>query len=126
VLVVEDQPEVRQMTVRALRDGGFLTLEAADGLEALAVLENGHPAVRLVLTDLALPNLGGLALAHELDRRQPGLPVLFMTGYTSDESIRRSALLRGHALIEKPFDAELVVRRLRQALDDGESGRPVA
>ena len=45
------------------------------------------------------------------------MPVLFMTGYTSDESARRSATLPGHALIEKPFTADLLVRRVRQALD---------
>jgi DNA-binding response OmpR family regulator len=47
------------------------------------------------------------------------MPVLFMTGYTSDESARRSATLQGHALIEKPFTADSLVRRVRQALDRG-------
>ena len=117
VMVVEDKPEVRQVATRALEAGGFAVVEAGDGVEALALMTDGHANVQLVLTDLALPNKDGLALARDLGRLRPDLPVLFMTGYTSDESARRTALLRGHPLIEKPFTADLLVRRVRAALD---------
>ncbi len=117
VMVVEDKTEVRQMTVRALQAGGFAVVEAADGLDALALLANGHRGVHLVLTDLVLPNKDGLALARELEQLRPDLPVLFMAGDTSDESARRAATRRGLPLIEKPFTADLLVRRVRDALD---------
>ena len=117
VMVVEDKPEVRQVATRALDAGGFAVVEAGDGVEALALITDGHADVQLVLTDLALPNKDGLALARDLGGIRPDLPVLFMTGYTSDESARRTALLRGHPLIEKPFTADLLVRRVRAALD---------
>jgi two-component system cell cycle sensor histidine kinase/response regulator CckA len=126
VMIVEDKPEVRQMATRALREGGFAVMEAGDGVEALALLADGHPAVNLVLTDLALPNMDGLVLARELSRLRPGIPVLFMTGYTSDESVRRTATLRGHPLIEKPFTADLLVSRVREALDAPAPGGPAA
>jgi two-component system, cell cycle sensor histidine kinase and response regulator CckA len=126
VMIVEDKPEVRQMAMRALREGGFAVMEAGDGVEALALLADGHPAVNLVLTDLALPNMDGLVLARELRRLRPGVPVLFMTGYTSDESVRRTATLRGHPLIEKPFTADLLVSRVREALDAPAPGGPAA
>ena len=117
VLVVEDKLEVRQMAVRVLRNAGFAMAEAGDGLEALALLDGDHLAVRLALIDLALPNMDGLALARELARARPHLPLLFMTGYTSDEALRNSALGGEHSLIEKPFTSDLLVRRVRQAVD---------
>ena len=126
VMVVEDKPEVRQMATRALEAGGFTVVEAADGVEALALLADGHPGVQLVLTDLALPNMDGLVLARDLGQLRPDLPVLFMTGYTSDESARRTVSLRGHPLIEKPFTADLLVRRVREALDAPAPGGPAA
>jgi len=126
VMVVEDQPEVRQVATRTLREHGFAVVEAGDGIQALALLADGHPDVHLVLTDLALPNMDGLVLAQELRRLRPAVPVLFMTGYTSDESVRRTATLRGHPLIEKPFTADLLVRRVREALDAPAPGGPAA
>ena len=117
VMIVEDKPEVRQMATRALREGGFAVVEAGDGVQALDLLADGHADVNLVVTDLALPNMDGLVLAGELRRLRPSIPVLFMTGYTSDESVRRTATLRGHPLIEKPFTADLLVSRVREALD---------
>jgi two-component system, cell cycle sensor histidine kinase and response regulator CckA len=63
---------------------------------------------------------------RELRRLRPSIPVLFMTGYTSDESVRRTATLRGHPLIEKPFTADLLVSRVREALDARAPGGPAA
>lgn len=117
VLVVEDQPDVRLMAVRALQSEGYVVIEASDGQQALDLLKNGGPPVALVITDLALPRLDGLGLAREVSTLLPRIPVLFMTGYTSSESMRRSALLRGHPLLEKPFTADELARRVRSALD---------
>ncbi len=117
VLVVEDQPDVRQMACRALRAEGYMVIEAVDGQHALDVIANERPPVSLVITDLALPRLDGLELGRELNRILPDVPVLFMTGYTSSESMRRSALMKGHPLLEKPFTADEIARRVRSALD---------
>jgi two-component system cell cycle sensor histidine kinase/response regulator CckA len=117
ILLVEDQPEVRRMAVRALQAEGYRVVEATDGRDALEILAAGGPPVALVLTDLALPRLDGLALARELATVLPSVPVLMMTGYTSSESMRRSALARGHPLLEKPFTADELARRVRVALD---------
>jgi hypothetical protein len=125
-MIVEDKAEVRRMAARSLQEGGFAVVEAGDGVEALALLADGHSNVDLVLTDLALPNMDGLVLARELRQARPNVPVLFMTGYTSDESVRRTAALRGHPLIEKPFTADLLVTRVREALDAAAPGHPAA
>ena len=95
VLIVEDQPDVRQMAGRALRAEGYKVVEAVDGQHALDVIASETPQVSLVITDLALPRLDGLELGRELSRILPDVPVLFMTGYTSSESMRRSALMKG-------------------------------
>ncbi len=113
VLVVEDQPEVRQMAVRALQAEGYQVVEAVDGREALDILTGDGPRVALVVTDIALPRLDGLVLARELTSLLPGVPVLMMTGYTNSESMRRTALARGHPLLEKPFTAAELARRVR-------------
>jgi signal transduction histidine kinase/ActR/RegA family two-component response regulator len=117
VLVVEDQPDVRQMAARALQSEGYTVIEASDGQEALELVGNGAPPIALVITDLALPRLDGLGLARELADALPGVPVLFMTGYTSSDSMRRSALVQGHPLLEKPFTVDELARRVRSALD---------
>ena len=119
VLVVEDQPEVRHMAVRALKAEGYEVVEAKDGRDALDILTADRPPVALVVTDLALPRLDGLALARELATVLPDVPVLMMTGYTSSELMRRSAMARGHPLLEKPFTADELARRVRGALDGG-------
>ncbi len=117
ILVVEDQPEVRQMAVRALDAEGYVVVEAADGVDALAIVKNGGAPVDLVITDLALPRLDGLGLSRELATVLPGVPVLFMTGYTSSESMRRTAQSRGHPFLEKPFTADELARLARAVLD---------
>jgi CheY-like chemotaxis protein len=117
ILVVEDQPEVLQMVTRTLHAVGYQVIEARDGVEAMARARDHASGLALVLTDLALPQLDGLALARELVDLLPGVPVLFMTGYANAEQVDRSALLRAHPLIEKPFTSDLLVRRIREALD---------
>jgi PAS domain S-box-containing protein len=117
VLIVEDQPEVRRMAARALQAEGYEVVEAVDGREALDILTANGVNVALVVTDIALPRLDGLVLARELTSLLPGIPVLMMTGYTNSESMRRTALARGLPLLEKPFTAAELARRVRGALD---------
>ena len=117
ILVVEDQPEVLRMVTRTLQAVGYQVLEANDGMEALALVRDHPSGLALVLTDLALPRLDGLALARELVDLLPGVAVLFMTGYASAEQVDRSDLLKAHQLIEKPFSSDLLVRRVRETLD---------
>jgi len=89
VLVVEDGSLVRTIARRALSEAGFDVLDAADGHQALAVIA-GQDQVDLVLTDLAMPELGGRELAQRLSQTRPGLPVIFMSGYTDDDLARRA------------------------------------
>jgi two-component system cell cycle sensor histidine kinase/response regulator CckA len=115
VLVVEDDPLVRTMARRSLSEAGFDVLEAADGYEALALIAE-HESIDAVLTDLAMPELGGQELAQRLSELRPGLPVIFMSGYTDDDVARRGLLEAGIPYLEKPFSPEALARMIRAVL----------
>ncbi|HEY9013487.1 MAG TPA: response regulator [Gemmatimonadales bacterium] len=117
VLVVEDDSLVRRMARRALVEAGFTVREAANGEEALTVAAS-EPRIDLVLTDLAMPELGGRELARRLRGRWPRLPVVFMSGYTDDEVVRRGLLEHGVPFLEKPFSPESLARKIAEALQD--------
>ena len=115
VLVVEDDPLVRTMARRSLSEAGFDVLEAANGREALALIEE-HQSIDAVLTDLAMPELGGQELAQRLSELRPGLPVIFMSGYADDDLTRRGLLEAGIPYLEKPFTPEALARMVRSVL----------
>jgi PAS domain S-box-containing protein len=117
ILVVEDEELVRDFACRFLRNEGYLTRESGDGLEALVLLRMEPDAVDLVLTDAVMPRMGGRELADHLGRLRPGLPVLFMSGYTNDEIIRRGLLTPGAPFLQKPFSPEALATKVREVLD---------
>jgi PAS domain S-box-containing protein len=117
VLLVEDDPGVRQVTRRALEDGGFRVLEAANGRDALALLESVSEPIGLVLTDVVMPGMGGRELADRVEVLRPGTPVLFTSGYTDAEIVRRGLLDPAAAFIQKPFGPEAILRVVRERVD---------
>jgi two-component system cell cycle sensor histidine kinase/response regulator CckA len=107
VVVVEDEPPVRRLTARILRDAGFQTLEAAHGEEALEVLEHADPGeLRLLLTDLVMPRMSGRELAERVHADHPALPVLIMSGYTDDVIARYGAQSGDASFLSKPFSRD--------------------
>jgi CheY-like chemotaxis protein len=117
ILVVEDDEGVRWMTRRILVDAGYQVLEAADGKSALELLRRDGAAVQLVVTDVVMPGLSGRALADELARLRPGIPIVFTSGYTDGEIVRRGLLEPGTAFVQKPFGPDTIVRSVRERLD---------
>jgi signal transduction histidine kinase/CheY-like chemotaxis protein len=116
VLVVEDEPDVRRMAARSLAEAGYSVLEAAGGEEALAiVLEAGSP-LRVVLTDVVMPDGNGRELGARIAEIRPELPLIFMSGYTDEDVIRRGLLERGQRFIQKPFSPEALARLVHDAL----------
>jgi PAS domain S-box-containing protein len=117
VLLVEDDPAVRSAARRALLRAGFLLIEASDGAEALTLCpEQGGPTIDLVVTDLVMPEMGGIELAAALRARRPGIRVLYMSGYTRDALRRQSVLEPGAVFLEKPFTPQALVNAVRAAL----------
>ena len=118
ILVVDDEPAVRQTASALCRALGLDVIEAADGLEALRTLEK-NPAVRLVLLDWTMPRLDGAATAAEIRRTRPTLPVVVMSGYSETELLGRFASMgvgRLGAFLKKPFTLEQLTAALREAL----------
>jgi PAS domain S-box-containing protein len=124
VLLVEDDASVRAAARRALVRAGYVLFEASDGAEALALCTSpGAPKIDLVVTDLVMPEMGGLQLGAELRDRSPETRILYMSGYTRDAMRRQSVLEAGAAFLEKPFTPQAFLRSVRMALggrrDDG-------
>ena len=116
VLVVEDEDVVRGLVVRLLQLRGYCVLEAERGEAALAAA-SGARDLRLLITDVVMPDMSGRELARELQRRCPGLKVLFISGYTDESIASHGVLDPGVELLEKPFTAEALARRVREILD---------
>ncbi|MBR0932577.1 ATP-binding protein [Bradyrhizobium jicamae] len=120
VLVVEDDRLVRSYVLTQIESLGYTTLSASNGPEALAVLEGGAP-VDLLFTDVIMPGLmNGRELATEAQKRRPGLPVLFTSGYTENAIDRDGKLDEGILFLAKPYSRAELARMLRIALREGE------
>lgn len=105
LLVVEDEPLVRELIVLELEDAGFDVVEAEDGMSALAILQS-EPRVRLLFTDIRLPGgMTGWDIAERARMMRPGLHVIYTTGY-SNEELR---LVAGARFLKKPYRPAMVI-----------------
>ena len=102
ILLVEDEEPVRRFARAALEEQGYRVLEAGHGWEALMRLTEFDGSVNLVIADVMMPEMGGSELARRLAVERPGLPILFLSGYTDDEITLR-ALGPPSAFVQKPF-----------------------
>ena len=116
MLVVEDDDDVRNYSTDTLRELGYTVLEARDGLSALRMIER-HPEVRLLFTDVGLPGINGRELVDAARARQPGLRVLFTSGYERSALMHDSRLDAGVELLTKPFTRAQLASRIRAVLD---------
>ena len=117
VLVVEDDQDVRAYLVDTLRDLDYSVVAAQDAETGLAFLNRPGTRIDLLLTDVVLPGMSGRELAHEAIKAQPGLKVLFMTGYSRNAIVHQGRLEQGVELIQKPITQEQLAERIRALLD---------
>jgi two-component system cell cycle sensor histidine kinase/response regulator CckA len=117
ILVIEDDPRVRAVTVRALRAAGHRVLVAGNGAEALGIAEGNPGGLHLVVTDVVMPGMSGRAVVDALRSRRPGLPALFVSGYPQEVIARRGVLDTGIEFLAKPFTPSSLVARVRAILD---------
>lgn len=116
ILVVEDEEEVRKLAVNVLERLGYRILVAASGQEAMKIGESFQESVHLLLTDVIMPGMNGMELAHTLSHLHPEIKVLFMSGYP-DEIISDFGILKpGVNYIQKPFTLESLAKKVREAL----------
>ena len=116
VLVVEDEEAVRTLACRVLRAKGYRVIEAASADLAVAILGGSTEPIDLLLTDVVMPGMSGPTLAQRLVAQHPSLRVLYMSGYAEAAIERQGALPAGGELLEKPFTADQLARRVRAAM----------
>ncbi len=116
ILVVEDDEDVRAFIAETLQDLGYTVLQAQDAPSALSLL-GGEPAVDLLLTDVILPGLNGRELAQAACAKEPGLRVLFMTGYSRNAIVHQGRLDAGVQLVQKPLTQASLAAKIRDVLD---------
>jgi CheY-like chemotaxis protein len=122
ILLVEDEPSVRQFSADALQELGYRVLEADGAVAALRLLDE-HPEIDLLFTDVVILDTNGRKLADEARRRRRDLPVLFTTGYTRDAIIHQGVIDADIELLGKPFTLDELAHKLRQMLDGRASAR---
>lgn len=117
ILLVEDDTSVRNLVERVLRSRGYDVLAAKGGGDALHLASDASLGVDLVLTDIVMPAMSGRELVEALQTERPALRVLYMSGYTDDEIVRRGLHDPSMSFIQKPFTAENLAMQVRKVLD---------
>ena len=120
VLVVEDEPMVRAISVESLEMLGYRVLQASHGEDALEVARAYAGTIDLVVSDVVMPVMGGPALVQRLRIERPHVKVLFVSGYTDDAIVRQGVLEPGVEFLQKPFALAALARRIREILGAGD------
>ncbi len=117
ILVVEDEPTVRDLAVTILGSHGYQVLAASDGIQALEIGEVQDGPIHLLLTDVVMPEMSGRELAEHLRARWSEMRVLYMSGYSSEVVADYGVLNEGVFVLPKPFTLDSLTRTVRAALD---------
>jgi CheY-like chemotaxis protein len=118
ILLVENEPLVRELSRDMLERQGYRVILAADAIEAEQI-SGGAGSFDLLITDAVMPNITGVELARRLRTAHPGLKVLFISGYEDGRAKRNEAGAEGAAFLQKPFSADSLGRKIRQMLSQG-------
>jgi two-component system cell cycle sensor histidine kinase/response regulator CckA len=119
VLLVEDEPMVRELAVVTLREKGYNVLEAGNGEEGLRTARQHEGKIDLVLTDVVMPVMGGKEMADALRTSHPNTKVLFTSGYAEDAMGHHGVLRPGIVFLQKPYMTVTLARKVREVLDEG-------
>ncbi len=118
ILVVDDEPMVRQYIARILRETGYMVVEAEDAPQAISVLEQPGHTIKLIVCDLVMPGMSGLDLAQHVARRWTGTRMLFVSGYPREALVNHGIYHPKITLLAKPF----LPSRLLEAVEELRSG----
>jgi PAS domain S-box-containing protein len=117
ILLVEDEDGVRALTRQILQRHGYTVLETSHGGEALLACENYKDVIHLLLTDVVLSQMSGRELAQRLAQLRPEMKVLYMSGYSEDAIVQHGVLGSGTSFLQKPFNTETLITKVREILD---------
>lgn len=115
---LDDQSQLLKRTRRFLERAGYTVLTARNGTLALELLRRRAGAVDLAMTDVVMPELGGAALASEIEAAGHAVKVLFTSGYTTYADLRLRVRDATAAFLEKPYSADSLTRKIRELLDN--------
>ena len=118
VMVVDDEPTLRQLAQRSLEQAGYKVLSAFNGVDALEKIAAYDGRIDMVVTDIVMPVMGGREFIEQLSARGYTARVLFMSGYTDDEVMRRGLLEPGTKFLPKPFSLSVFIGKVREVLDE--------
>jgi len=116
ILVVEDEPSVRGVTVKMVEQLGYVALAAASGAEALEMSKAQSGTIALLLTDVVMPNMNGRQLAAELAGTRPDMKVLYLSGYTESVAIQHGIVDASVPFLPKPFSRDALAKTIRDVL----------
>ncbi len=117
ILLVEDQPQVKDLCVRLLAKAGYQVIDASTGTDAIEAAASHPGPIDLLLTDVVLPDLNGRVLYERLSGTREGLRVMYMSGYSADVITHHGVLEEGLIYLQKPFNGDTLKQKIRQALD---------
>ncbi|MFW5902057.1 MAG: ATP-binding protein, partial [Thermodesulfobacteriota bacterium] len=118
ILVVEDDPAVRELAEEVLSRAGYQVIGAEAEEEAIHLAKTHKPLIDLLLTDVVMPNMKGPEIYQAVSRSHPGVKVLYMSGYTDNVIAHQGILEPGIHFIQKPFSVKSLVSKVRQVLTD--------
>jgi two-component system, cell cycle sensor histidine kinase and response regulator CckA len=117
VIVAEDEPAVRRLAARVLRERGYTILEASNGQEALEIARAYAGEILLVITDIIMPGMNGKDLVTQLQKMRPRIKALYISGYTNNAIVHHGILNSEIAFLQKPFTVRSLARKVREVLD---------
>jgi len=125
VLLVEDEAGVRELARRILEDNGYRVLDAASGQDAELIFAKHRGSIDLLVTDVLMPGLSGPDLFLRLAADDPGLKVVYISGYAPETMVRQFGLDSSRPYVQKPFTANQLVSTVRSVLDGRDLASPV-
>jgi len=117
ILLVEDDPQLRQLSSSVLAHCGYKVLAASGPEEGLAICKENHRDIRLLVTDVVMPKMNGRQLAEQILLVSPNIKVLYISGYTSNAIVHYGVLDAGLWFLPKPFTLSALIAKVREVLD---------
>ena len=124
ILLVEDDPQLRQLSSSVLAHCGYRMLVAGSPEEGLAICKENHRDIRLLITDVVMPHMNGRQLAEQIVQNAPNVRVLYISGYTSNAIVHYGVLDPGLWFLPKPFTLSALVAKVREVLDSTSAAPP--